>query len=164
MKHNTSTKPAASLSASLLARKGEAIPAVAATLYNNPGLAWGDDTSSGGVKPAHHAKRIDATPAPTVVAQHANGKQHSLIKKYLKPLPRKSDNEKTPSISKNATRQKGDSVALILNIEEENYMRLKYKAQISGKSSQEIVRKAIERYLDEEGVPRGSGWVVKPPQ
>ena len=163
MKHNTSTKPAASLSASLLARKGEAIPAVAATLYNNPSLAWGSDTTDG-MNSGHHAKRIDTTPAPTVVTQKATGKQHSIIKKYLKPLPRRGDNEKTPSISKNGIRQKGDSVALILNIEEENYMRLKYKAQISGKSSQEIVRRAIERYLDDEGTPRGNGWAIKPPK
>ena len=163
MKHNTSTKPAASLSASLLARKGEAMPAVAATLYNNPSLAWESDAGDG-VNSNHHAKRIDTTPAPAVVAQKVAVKQHSIIKKYLKPLPRKGDSEKTPSISKSNVRQKGDSVALILNIEEENYMRLKYKAQISGKSSQEIVRKAIERYLDDEGIPHGHGWTVKPPQ
>ncbi|MDH5772959.1 MAG: hypothetical protein OEY84_07475 [Rhodospirillaceae bacterium] len=163
MKHNTNTKPAASLSASLLARKGEAVPAVAATLYNNPSLAWGGDVGDG-TNSNHHAKRIDTTPAPAVVAQKVAVKQHSIIKKYLKPLPRKGDSEKTPSISKSNVRQKGDSVALILNIEEENYMRLKYKAQISGKSSQEIVRKAIERYLDDEGMPHGHGWTVKPPQ
>ena len=163
MKHNTSTKPAASLSASLLARKGEAIPAVAATLYNNPSLAWGGDVSDG-INSNNHAKRIDTTPAPALVTQKATPRQHSLVKKYLKPLPRKGDNEKTPSISKKSVKQKGDLVALILNIEEENYMRLKYKAQISGKSSQEIVRKAIERYLDDEGTPRGHGWAIKPPQ
>jgi len=163
MKANTNTKPVASLSASLLARKGEAMPAVAATLYNNPSLAWGDDVDAKNY--SHHAKRIDATPAPSVVTQQINGAPHSLVKKYLKRLPHKSSVEKPVSISKkNNNRQKGDSVALILNIEDENYMRLKYMAQTSGKTSQEIVRKAIERYLDEEGAPRGHGWTVKPPQ
>ncbi|MCK5546962.1 MAG: hypothetical protein KAI27_06275 [Rhodospirillaceae bacterium] len=157
MKTSTNIKPVASLSSTLLARKGEAIPAVAATIYNNPGLAW-DKQQPGGEKTIHHTKRMDTTAAPSVLglrAQSASKKSHIAVKNVLKKTL-------TKDLAKQPAKQKGDSIALIFNIEDEHYMRLKYQAQVSGKTSKELIRNAIEQYLDAEGAPNSSAWVIKP--
>ncbi len=149
MKTSANIKPVASLSSALLARKGEAIPAVAATIYNNPGLAW-DEQHLSDKKTIHHAKRVDTTVAPSTLGlrtQSASKKSHGTVKNVLKKTPAK---------------QKGDSIALIFNIEDEHYMRLKYQAQVSGKTSKELIRHAIEQYLDAEGTPSGPSWMIKP--
>ena len=153
---NPSAKPVASLSASLLARKGEAMPAVAATIYNNPSLAWGEPIQKD-ESINHHAKRIDTSHAPSVFTSGSANEKLQQIKKHLKLSPKQ-----TKENTKVERRAKIDSVALILNIEDENYMRLKYHAQISGKTSQEIIRRAIEEYLDQAGTPTGPEWVIKP--
>ena len=141
MKTSANIKPAASLSSSLLARKGEAMPAVAATIYNNPGLAWGGHRHAD-EKEIRHTKRVDTTRAPSVLTARKHTTKVSV--------------KKTPA------KQKGDSIALIFNIEDEHYMRLKYQAQVSGKTSKELIRKAIEYYLDAKGTPTGPTWMVKP--
>ena len=152
MKTSANIKPVASLSSTLLARKGEAMPAVASTIYNNPGLAWDE-------KEIRHTKRIDTkrtdikrtdtTRAPSVLTTRTHKTKMPVKKMTIKPAPA-------------PVKQKGDSIALIFNIEDEHYMRLKYQAQVSGKTSKELIRKAIEHYLDAEGTPVGSDWVVKP--
>ena len=147
MKTSANIKPVASLSSTLLARKGEAMPAVASTIYNNPGLAWDE-------KEIRHTKRTDTkrtdtTRTPSVLTTRTHKTKMPVKKMTVKPTP-------TP------VKQKGDSIALIFNIEDEHYMRLKYQAQVSGKTSKELIRKAIEYYLDAEGAPIGSDWVVKP--
>ena len=106
MKTSTNIKPAASLSSSLLARKGEAMPAVAATIHNNPGLAWGEHRHAD-EKEIRRTKRVDTTRAPSVLT----------ARKHTTKV----------SVKKTPTKQKGDSIALIFNIEDEHYMRLKYQ-------------------------------------
>lgn len=59
-------------------------------------------------------------------------------------------------------KQKDGSVALIINIEEKNYMALKYQAQVSGKTTQELIRTAIHNYIDGQGILRAKDWVISP--
>lgn len=152
MKTSADIKPVASLSSTLLARKGEAVPAVAATIYNNPGLAWNEQRLSD-KKTIHHAKRVDTTVAPSIL---------SLQPQSTKKTSHNTVNAVKNSLKKSPAKQRGDSIALIFNIEEEHYMRLKYQSQVSGKTNKELIRQAIEQYLDGEGTPSGPSWMIKP--
>lgn len=137
MKSNTRRKSPAKLDASLLARKGEAVPAVAATVHNNPSLAW--DMTAAPKRASHSRNRSRLGP-------------HSFAKAFA--------NEKSFQPSRQQT--KADAVAMIFKIEDQTYLRLKYQSQMSGQSSQDLIRMALEFYLNAAGVPQGSNWLIKP--
>lgn len=122
------SKPVAQLDASLLARKGEAVPSVRETVHNNPSLAW---QSTPQEKPKTRPT-LRLNPRSFATEEH--------------------DRQNT----------KGDVVAMTLKIEDESYLRLKYQSQVSGRSSQDLIRTALEFYLNSAGVPQGANWVLKP--
>ena len=152
------TKPLARLDASLLlARKGEASPAVAATQHNNPGLAWGAPVHPGDFQPQMstqaHQQATQPDPQPVAKARlrpdsffsaHGRGSANP----YAKPRTRAT--------------QDRDPVALTMRVEDETYLRLKYLAQRTGRSTQQVLAEALDVHLVHSGVPHSRKLVVKP--
>jgi len=142
-------RSAARLDASLLlARKGHAMPAVASTQHNNPGLAWGahphpqDFQSQNSARPVARAKavatarlRSDTFVSERTAKANPNPRQHAQSPK--------------------------DDVALTLRLEDETYLRLKYLAQKSGMSAHKILNEALAFHLVRNGVPRSRKLVIK---
>jgi hypothetical protein len=137
-----SPKPTARLDASLLlARKGEASPAVAATQYNNPGLAWGAPPHPGDFQP--HPK---LSAKPTITARlrpdsffAAHGRGNNAMSRTV--LDR-------------------DPVTLTVRVEDETYLRLKYLAQRTGCSPQQVLAEALDDHLARGGVPHSRKLVI----
>ena len=170
------SRPVARLDASLLlARKGEAMPAVAATQHNNPALAWGAQPHPQDFQPHHHHHHqqqqaqlhpvTQANPQPNLQA-HAQP-QHPVQR--IKPVATarlRSDSfvgMRTPSTgSRPCPQPQTDDVALTLRIEDEMYLRLKYLAQKSGLSTRKILNDALAFHLVRKGVPRARKMVLKP--
>lgn len=147
------TRPAARLDASLLlARKGEAMPAIAATQHNNPGLAWGAQPHPQDFQPQHHQPPQVAQPAvrPQTVAT-ARLRTDSFV--GARPFK---------TTARPAPQSHVDDVALTLRIEDETYLRLKYLAQKTGMSTRKILNEALTFHLVRKGVPRSRKMVLKP--
>lgn len=141
-------KPIARLDASLLvARKGEAAPSVAATQHNNPGLAWGAPAHPHDFQPETHQQPVAQ---PTVKARL---RPDSFFRGAT-----------SAHASSRATRitQDRDPVALTMRVEDETYLRLKYLAQRSGRSTQEVLAEALSEHLVQSGVPQSRKLVVAP--
>jgi len=152
------TRPVARLDASLLlARKGEAMPAIAATQHNNPDLAWGaqlhpQDFQSQHHQPQHHQPQPVAQPAPrpqTVATARLR------TETFVGARPFKTNARPGPQ-------SHVDDVALTLRIEDETYLRLKYLAQKTGMSTRKILNEALTLHLVRKGVPRSRKMVLKP--
>ena len=152
------TRPVARLDASLLlARKGEAMPAIAATQHNNPDLAWGaqphpQDFQSQHHQPQHHQPQPVAQPAPrpqTVATARLR------TETFVGARPFKTNARPGPQ-------SHVDDVALTLRIEDETYLRLKYLAQKTGLSTRKILNEALTFHLVRKGVPRSRKMVLKP--
>jgi len=152
------TRPVARLDASLLlARKGEAMPAIAATQHNNPGLAWGaqphpQDFQSQHHQPQHHQTPPVAHPSPrpqTVSTARLR------MENFVGARPFKTNARPDPQ-------NHVDDVALTLRIEDETYLRLKYLAQKTGMSTRKILNEALTFHLVRKGVPRSRKMVLKP--
>lgn len=168
-------KPLARLDASLvLARKGEASPAVAATQHNNPGLAWGAPAHPEDFQPhgqphgqplagvrqpsaTAHFPTAQAHPPQTHAKQHvhAQASQHVHAQARLRPDSFFAANLHTRTVPDR------DPVALTLRVEDETYLRLKYLAQHSGRSTQQVLAEALDVHLTHSGVPRSRKMVVK---
>jgi len=147
------TRPAARLDASLLlARKGEAMPAIAATQHNNPGLAWGAQPHPQDFQPQHPQPQQVAQPAPrpqTVATARLR------TDTFVGARPFKTTARPAPQ-------SHVDDVALTLRIEDETYLRLKYLAQKTGMSTRKILNEALTFHLVRKGVPRSRKMVLKP--
>ena len=147
------TRPVARLDASLLlARKGEALPAIAATQHNNPGLVWGaqphpEDFQPHAFQPQHNTVQASRPQQPTLRAQPA---ATARLRKGAALFGGRTS--KTP-IRQNPHSQM-EEVVLSLRLEDKAYLRLKYLAQKSGLSTQKILREALSFHLVRKGVPR----------
>ncbi|HEY9162998.1 MAG TPA: hypothetical protein VIN57_00205 [Magnetovibrio sp.] len=168
-----SVKPIARLDASLLlARKGEASPAVAATQHNNPGLAWGAPAHPGDFQPHAQAHNLAHTQAqaqahsqaaapsrPAYPTAHFPTAQatppHVSTQARLRP-----DSFFATNMS-NRNPSERDPVALTMRVEDETYLRLKYLAQRSGRSTQQVLAEALDVHLSHSGVPRSRKLVIK---
>ena len=172
-----SLKPASLNASLLLARKGEAMPAVAATSQNNPGLAWGAPV---------HPEDVTALPQPHPT--HAHNPQSKVVatarmrpEQLPHPEPRpeqrpehrpRSDARLSPDSffsgrNRNEPRKvpvahNSDLVALTMRIEDEAYLRLKYLAQQSGRSAMHVLNDALDTHLSRSGVPKSRKLIVKP--
>ena len=142
------SRPVARLDASLLlARKGEAMPAIAATQHNNPGLAWGAQP---------HPQDFQSQQPPQPVAR---------AKTIATARLRTDSFTATRSVKSSARpgpQSHMDDVALTLRIEDETYLRLKYLAQKTGMSTRKILNEALAFHLVRKGVPRSRKMVLKP--
>ena len=147
------TRPAARLDASLLlARKGEAMPAIAATQHNNPGLAWGAQPHPQDFQPQHHQPQQVAQQAPR---PQAVATARLRTESFVGARPFKTNARPGPQ-------SHADDVALTLRIEDETYLRLKYLAQKTGMSTHKILNEAVTFHLVRKGVPRSRKMVLKP--
>jgi len=157
------TRPVARLDASLLlARKGEAMPAIAATQHNNPGLAWGAQPHPQDFQPQHHQPQhhqpqhhqtqptAQPAPRPQTVAT-----ARLRTETFVGARPFKTNARPGPQ-------SQVDDVALTLRIEDETYLRLKYLAQKTGLSTRKILNEALTFHLVRKGVPRTRKMVLKP--
>jgi|GEM_PF-1995952 len=149
------SRPVARLDASLLlARKGEAMPAIAATQHNNPGLAWGAQPHP------HDFQPQQTSPQPAQPAQSAPRPQSVATARL-----RSDSFAPTRAVKPNARpvpQNHVDDVALTLRIEDETYLRLKYLAQKTGMSTRKILNEALTFHLVRKGVPRSQKMVLKP--
>lgn len=168
-----SLKPARLNASLLLARKGEAMPAVAATSQNNPGLAWGG---------AAHPEDVTVQPQPNPTPQSkvvatARMRPEQLPHPESRPEQRpehrpRSDARLSPDSffsgrNRNEPRKvpvahNSDLVALTMRIEDETYLRLKYLAQQSGRSAMHVLNDALDTHLSRAGVPKSRKLIVKP--
>lgn len=174
MGQKTGVKPIARLDGSLLlARKGEAAPSVAATQHNNPALAWG--------APAHPAdyqpQTALAQSASAASAASAPPSQQPVASARLRPdsfqggaftahgrgaaaYPQHHPaSHSTPRVRAPLNQQR-DPVALTLRVEDEMYLRLKYLAQHTGRSTQQVLAEALDGHLTNNGVPRSRKLVI----
>ncbi|HEY9080867.1 hypothetical protein [Magnetovibrio sp.] len=165
------SRPVARLDASLiLARKGEAMPAVAATQHNNPALAWGAQPHPQDFQPQHHHQTqlhpvAHANPQPNLQAHPQPQHQVQRIKPVATARLRSDSfvGMRTPSTgTRPCSQPQSDDVALTLRIEDEMYLRLKYLAQKSGLSTRKILNDALAFHLVRKGVPRARKMVLKP--
>jgi len=151
-------KPIARLDSSLLlARKGEAAPSVAATQHNNPGLAWGAPAH-----PADYQPQV-APPQPLSSAPTASSQQ-PIASARLRPdsfhgFAGHGRSVPTPRV-RVPQHQPRDPVALTLRVEDEMYLRLKYLAQHTGRSTQQVLAEALDGHLTDQGVPRSRKLVI----
>ena len=155
-------KPMARLDASLLlARKGEASPAVAATQHNNPGLAWGAPVHPGDFTP--HLQEAPHVAAPQPAADAASG---PVVTARLRPdsffTAHSRSVSKTPKTPWKRPAQDREPVALTMRVADETYLRLKYLAQSKGRSTQQVLADALDDHLVQNGVIFSRKLVVKP--
>lgn len=135
---STGTKPAARLDASLLlARKGEASPAIVATQHNNPGLAWGEARHPEDFQgPQSHG--TPSKPVPNMTARLRTESLFARQKKRMRP----------------ASYPQGESVLINLHLQDDTYLRLKYLSQKMPATIQNIITNALRDYLERNGVPK----------
>ena len=147
---STQTKPAARLDASLLlARKGEAQPAVHATSQNNPAMAWGGGQHPDDFKVAQPAHQPTPRPAPAPSpAHHQSNTVSPRAGAFLTAQAKQ--------------RQAREQVAMSLRIDDETYLRLKYLAQKTGRSTQQVFAEALEKHLLRNGLPQSRKVVLRP--
>ena len=157
-----SLKPASLNASLLLARKGEAMPAVAATSQNNPGLAWGAPAHPGDVIQTEQRSTPPQPPNQKVVATaRLRPEQRTRSDARLGPdqffSGRTQNQPRKVPVAHNA-----DLMALTMRIEDETYLRLKYLAQQSGRSVMHILNDALSSHLSRSGVPKSRKLIVKP--
>ena len=168
----TSVKPARLDASLLLARKGEATPAVAATSQNNPGLAWGapahpeDFNIHVQTKPQpqphpHSMAETKVEPIKVVTTARLRPDTRPRPDARLSPDSFFSGRKRAVSAKANIAHN-SDLVALTIRIEDETYLRLKYLAQQSGDCPQQVLNDALSTHLVREGVPKSRKLLVKP--
>lgn len=156
----TTVKPLARLDASLiLARKGEASPAVAATQHNNPGLAWGAPAHPEDFQQHGTVVRPPSTTAHFPTAQAHPPQTHGAKAVYSQARLR-PDSFFAAGVRTRTTPDR-DPVALTVRLEDETYLRLKYLAQHTGRSTQQVLAEALDVHLTHSGVPRSRKMVIK---
>ena len=135
------SKPFASLSAGLLARKGAAKPAMRPQMYNvQDDLGWNDMGEAPVAKPAAAVVPIafsqpiaEEPPAPPVVVQQA-----ALAQSFEVPVPARP---------RAAPGSKGKS-AFTLRLDEDRHLRLRLMGAHQHRSAQSLVTEALDRVLD----------------
>jgi hypothetical protein len=139
------SKPFASLSAGLLARKGAAKPAMRPQLYNaQDDLGWNDmgETPAPVAKPvaavvpiAFSQPAVEEAPAPPVVVQQA-----ALAQTFEAPAPAPRPRAAPGSRGKSA---------FTLRLDGERHLRLRLMGAHQHRSAQSLVTEALDRFLDE---------------
>lgn len=150
-----SPKPVARLDGSLLlARKGEASPAVAATQYNNPGLAWGASVHPGDFQPQAQHQAMSPVQASGKASISARLRPSSFFAAHGRAA--------VPFNPKTRAAQEREPVALTVRVEDETYLRLKYLAQCTGQSPQQVLTEALDDHLVRGGVPKSRKLMICP--
>jgi hypothetical protein len=150
----TEPKPLASLSSSLLARKGQAKPAMrpqgfagfgmtAATAVHDD-LGWNDmgheaQQPSADIVPIHAA--VEPEPAPAIVHQ-----QREEIARELAPAPRAVPSSKSDKVVRAAPGSKGKA-AFTLRLDPERHLQLRLVCAVQHRSAQHVVIAALDAFL-----------------
>ena len=169
-------RPYASLSGSLLARKGGAKPAMRPRPLTTGGmlddLGWddmGDSAAEGtgehvpssiaGLTPAPKASTVRDEPAPVHVqqrvlaetfAQVEPAEQRNLSQEVVSALRAPSAERPAPpkqQAPKQQARISGKKAAFTLRLDPERHLRLRVAAAVSAQSAQQLVTAALDQYL-----------------
>ena len=158
----TEPKPLASLSSTLLARKGQAKPAMRPQGFAGFGmnaahaahddLGWNDmgfeaAQPSADIVPIHAAVEADApAPAPAVVHQ-----QHQALERELAPSPvaQQPVAPKSAKVVRAAPGSKGKA-AFTLRLDPERHLQLRLVCAIEHRSAQQVVIAALDAFLNDQ--------------
>lgn len=138
-------KPLASLTSSLLARKGQAKPAMrpqgyAAFGVSQEDLGWND---MGYDSPRAPAEQVVANP-PAVIRQ-----QEELAAKIeVRPAEPVSAPARAPKRTKAERAFDGRKAAFTLRLNEDRHLRLRLASAVRRQSSQQLVTAALDAYLN----------------
>lgn len=164
-----SSKPMASLSSGLLARKGQARPAMrsqgfggfAGTPQAGDDLGWNDMGPSEGPAPepappvlATEAA-VPAGPVPPVLVQ-----REALAARIGSPAATKSVSVATATRIRRETRQ-GGKAAFTLRVDADRHLRLRLASAITNRSAQDLVTEALDALL--AAVPEVEALVAQLP-
>ncbi len=157
-------KPIATLSSSLLARKGHAKPAMRPQNYNfthaelgqsldagtHEDLGWNDmghDADPVLPTPIHANVVPEPAPPPPVVKQ-----QESLAREFASPalsMPKPVPVAATTVAARAAPGSKGKS-AFTLRLDEARHLRLRLVCAVRHRSAQQVVTQALDEFLDRQ--------------
>lgn len=174
-----SSKPMASLSSGLLARKGQARPAMSSQAFGGFGVApqAGDDlgwNDMGGSEPVSAAVPVPAPvlapvprpapgpvaargvePVPTVLVQ-----RELLEAQMVSPEAKKSVSVATATRIRRET-QHGGKAAFTLRVDADRHLRLRLASAITNRSAQDLVTEALDALLG--AVPEVEALVAQLP-
>ncbi len=174
-----SSKPMASLSSGLLARKGQARPAMRSQAFGGFGVApqAGDDlgwNDMGGSEPVSAAVPVPAPvlapvprpapgpvaarvvePVPTVLVQ-----RELLEAQMVSPEAKKSVSVATATRIRRET-QHGGKAAFTLRVDADRHLRLRLASAITNRSAQDLVTEALDALLG--AVPEVEALVAQLP-
>lgn len=148
------SKPLASLSSGLLARKGQARPAMRPQGFvglNSPleDLGWND--LGDGRPPAQVAPLTPATPVPEIAPEPPVIAQREALSREIETVQAESDDLPEPidfsRLSSAVSTRKGKA-AFTLRLDAERHLKLRLATTIEGRSAQLIVTAALDNYLD----------------
>ena len=174
-----SSKPMASLTSGLLARKGQARPAMRSQGFGSLGgagqglddLGWNDMGTGAGVTPAASAATPVAAPAPTLSPPPApvvsDGPVPTVLvqRELLAAQIESPEARKTVSVA-TATRirretQHGGKAAFTLRVDADRHLRLRLASAITNRSAQDLVTEALDALLG--AVPEVEALVAQLP-
>lgn len=143
-------KPLAALTSTLLARKGQAKPAMRPQGYGSFGhrqedLGW-NDMGIDALRPEIEPDAEQTQPSPPVVVQQ----QQDLVQHF------------TPKFASETQVQvgvRGKKAAFTLRLDEERHLRLRLASAVASRSSQQLVTEAVDLLL--AGVPDLEALVAK---
>lgn len=160
-----SAKPAASLSSGLLARKGQARPAMRAQGFVglNPGtslddLGW-NDMGSEAFDPAPITEQVppvlaqrqvlaeEFLPQPQPVAQPEAVEEPVAVPEPVQPAPRPVSTATASRIGREVAAKKGKA-AFTLRLDTERHLKLRLASALSGRSAQMLVTEALDAFLE----------------
>jgi hypothetical protein len=155
----TEPKPLASLSSTLLARKGQAKPAMrpqgfagfgmAAATAVHDDLGWNDmgfdsQQPSADIVPIHAAVEPEPAPAPAVVHR-----QQEEIARELSPAPKLVVTPRAEKSVRAAAGSKGKA-AFTLRLDPERHLQLRLVCAVQHRSAQQIVIAALDAFLSNQ--------------
>lgn len=171
-----SAKPAASLSSGLLARKGQARPAMRPQGFVGlePGvslddLGWNDMGLDGGghggemppvlaqrqaLVEEYQPPRLDAAPAPVVAEEPAQAEVEAHPEPASEPAATRPVSPATAArIGREVSAQasaRGGRAAFTLRLDQDRHLKLRLAAALSGRSAQQVVTGALDAFLESQ--------------
>lgn len=175
-----SAKPAASLSSGLLARKGQARPAMRPQGFVGlePGvslddLGWNDMGLDGGghggemppvlaqrqaLVEEYQPPRLDAAPAPVVAEEAQPAKAEAQPEPTPEPAPQPAATRPvSPATAARIGREvsaqasaRGGRAAFTLRLDQDRHLKLRLAAALSGRSAQQVVTGALDSFLESQ--------------
>ncbi|WP_109807684.1 hypothetical protein [Sphingosinithalassobacter portus] len=168
-------KPTASLSSGLLARKGQARPAMRPQGYvgltplsAQDDLGWndmGEDSGTAaapidGLTPAPAPAPAPVAPAPVAtppVAKPEVLRQREALDQEIREAAARESDEQSPAIAPDAAariareiHRKKRRAAFTLRLDSDRHLRLRLASAVTNRSAQQIVTEALDAFLDSQ--------------